>query len=158
MLLIDGCTVVSSTLIHSEVDRSSNARSQMCDLIAQVAVRPAVVCNALHLPQAFCLRNKPPRLRRQHRAWRLVTPQPNSRITSGHNREMPRCRASVPSPKTHQGGLQSSICMAVAVCWGYPRCSARWGDTSVLLCGCAAAVGSRCCNLFTFFNFKSKIM
>ena len=36
-----------------------------------------------HLPQAFCLRNKPPRLRQQQqrRAWRLVTPQPqpNSR-------------------------------------------------------------------------------
>ena len=53
--------------------------------------------------------------------------------------EIGRCHASVSPPQTHQGGLLSSIGMAVAVCWGCPRCSARWGETSALVCGCTAA-------------------
>ena len=54
--------------------------------------------------------------------------------------EIGRCRASLSPPQTHQGGQLSSMGMAVAVvCWGCPRCSARWGDTSVSVCGCAAA-------------------
>ena len=59
-------------------------------------------------------------------------------VTSG-NREMPRISGS--PPQTHQGGLLSSIDMAVAVCWGCPRCNARWGtgDTSVPAYGCATA-------------------
>ena len=52
--------------------------------------------------------------------------------------EIGRCRASVSPPQTHQGGLLSSISMAVAVCWGCPHCSARWVDTSVSVCGYAA--------------------
>ena len=54
--------------------------------------------------------------------------------------EIGRCRASLSPPQPHQGGLPSSISMAVAVCcWGCPRCSARWGDTSPSVCGCATA-------------------
>ena len=37
--------------------------------------------------------------------------------------EIGRCRASMFPPQTHQGGLLRSIGMAVAVCWGCPRCS-----------------------------------
>ena len=62
--------------------------------------------------------------------------------------EIGRCRASLSPPQTHQGGLLSSIGMAVAVCWGCPRCSARWGDTrhqciGVWLCGSQRASGER---------------
>ena len=53
--------------------------------------------------------------------------------------EMRRCRASLAPPQTHQGDQLSSSDMAVAVCWGCPRCSARWDDTSISVCGCATA-------------------
>ena len=65
------------------------------------------------------------------RLFRLFSIYGTSRI-----REMPRI--CVPPPQTHQGCLLSSICMAVAVCWGCPRCNARWGDTRVSVCGDAA--------------------
>lgn len=83
------CTVVSSTLIYSEVDRPSNARSQICDLIAQVVVGPARRCDI----------QKPAR-RRHHGSrekW-LVVHRRRSTLTRGRTSR----RRSSPSPQIQQ--------------------------------------------------------
>ena len=89
--------------------------------------------------------------------WSFVAAPGGGRNSGGVNgfrfielAEIGSCRASVSPPQTHQDGLLlGSIGMAVAVCWGCPRCSdARAaGSAGAARCGeCAAgsAGAARC--------------